>query len=86
MPDTLPNQKVTLSVKVLLGIIFSTITICITILSAVNNLRQDVNEKIGQQESNTRLMELKFDYLKLELENLKINIEKNREELRNQKR
>ena len=76
---SIEQKKVTVTLQVLIAIVTSTIVICITVITTINDLKSGVNDKINKiesrQESDNKIRDLKFEHLKLEVDRLILRLE-----------
>ena len=81
MPDSVSISKLTVPAQILIGAISSTAIIVFVIITSLNDVRDEVrisNSRIDTSDNNAKIMELKFEYLRLDVEKLKIDIENER--------
>ena len=81
MPDSVSISKLTVPAQILIGAISSTAIIVFVIITSLNDVRDEVrisNSRIDSSDNNAKIMELKFEYLRLDVEKLKIDIENER--------
>lgn len=82
MPDaTLEQKKLTVTVQVLLAIIISTVTICFTVVSSVFQMKEDIAGALRQLETENKIQDLKLENLKIEVDRNRLAIEKTIQEL-----
>lgn len=72
------NKKFTISLQYFFAIIFSTVTICVTVITTVFSTKDSIIEEIRKVELETKQLKTENKIQDLKLENLNISVERNR--------
>lgn len=80
--QSLEDKHLTVSVKLLIAIIVSTVSIVATVFIGFRDLEAKFYDSVKNVENENKIQDLKFENLKLEVERNKITLERMREEIR----
>lgn len=73
---TIEQKKLTITVQVLLAIIISTVTICFTVISSVYQIKEEIAGALRNLETENKIQDLKLENLKIEVDRNRLAIEK----------
>lgn len=80
--QSIEDKHLTVSVKLLIAIIVSTVSIVATVFIGFRDLESKFYDSVRNVENENKIQDLKFENLKLEVERNKITLERMREEIR----
>lgn len=81
--QSLEDKSLTVSVKLLIAIIVSTVSIVVTIFMGFRDIEQKIYDSVKNIENENKIQDLRIENLKLELDRNQITLERMREEIRN---